>query len=617
MTGSLKYNPDIWDNRVVWADMRNGDFDIFLYTIGTSMQPLDADFTSNLTQGASPLVVAFTDATQGRVDGYSWDFGDGNFSREKNPVHTFDSCGSYTVVLTVHNPWQRDAERKTDLVSVGSEPVPGFSLNQTGGPAPLAIWFTDKSSGIPTEWHWDFGDGGESDEKDPVHIYTIPGVYSVNLAVSNIFGNASVMRNALVTVMDGTYEVCILPSEGINVTSDGNITRIFLNTSEAGNCTYDPSANQTMVRWVPYGDSGIAEIQFLAENGSRFISEGNDTITGTLGCVTVKSAYLQPCNFTQKVGENCFYHFIVNMDTYVPGGSIRSVAWEGCNPEDRNRFDEIKTWYDYSNIDDLAFTVRFENETFGKTGPATLVFGVSSDWVREYGWGDNRTLDIRSVPEGARVYIDTVYYGITPINVTSLDPGLHNVTLFQGSYQPKTFTMVVADERDSIHVIRIGEDGSGEVLNTTFIGHDPVRNLDFFRAESPKGLSTFGLASLSKSGSIFQILYLVLQDIFVGGHGGGGDGVTNVAQPAATPTPVPSKIPTKVPTAHPTMTFTTGPAVDDPGTTPIPTDTPPTPPGNGTGPKSPVPPVLKDLAVIGVVIIVTAVFYFRWKRREE
>ena len=54
LTGSAQMDPDIWGDRIVWTDARNGDNDIFLYTLGISMPPLSADFIQNITQGGYP-----------------------------------------------------------------------------------------------------------------------------------------------------------------------------------------------------------------------------------------------------------------------------------------------------------------------------------------------------------------------------------------------------------------------------------------------------------------------------------------------------------------------------------------------------------------------------------
>jgi len=44
-------------------------------------------------------------------------------------------------------------------------------------------------SGTVSSWHWDFGDGQTSSEKNPVHQYKMPGTYLVTLTVIDYFGN--------------------------------------------------------------------------------------------------------------------------------------------------------------------------------------------------------------------------------------------------------------------------------------------------------------------------------------------------------------------------------------------------------------------------------------------
>ncbi len=55
--------------------------------------------TASYTSEASDLEVTFTN-TSTNATSYSWDFGDGNSSTDENPVHTYASYGTYTVVLT-------------------------------------------------------------------------------------------------------------------------------------------------------------------------------------------------------------------------------------------------------------------------------------------------------------------------------------------------------------------------------------------------------------------------------------------------------------------------------------------------------------------------------------
>ena len=52
------------------------------------------------------------------------------------------------------------------------------------GNAPMNVSFRDRSGGEPAGWHWEFGDGSVSSEKNPVHQYTVPGSYTVSLRVT-------------------------------------------------------------------------------------------------------------------------------------------------------------------------------------------------------------------------------------------------------------------------------------------------------------------------------------------------------------------------------------------------------------------------------------------------
>jgi PKD repeat protein len=67
----------------------------------TGCQPLDANFTINRNKGFAPLTVIFTDQSTGYVISRQWDFGDGTFSTEGNPNHTYTTPGEYTPTLTV------------------------------------------------------------------------------------------------------------------------------------------------------------------------------------------------------------------------------------------------------------------------------------------------------------------------------------------------------------------------------------------------------------------------------------------------------------------------------------------------------------------------------------
>jgi len=71
-------------------------------------------------------------------------------------------------------------------------PVADFEANQTEGIIPLTVQFTDESTSNPTEWEWNFGDGSNSTEQNPVHIFSDIGRYNVTLVATNGNGSSGV-----------------------------------------------------------------------------------------------------------------------------------------------------------------------------------------------------------------------------------------------------------------------------------------------------------------------------------------------------------------------------------------------------------------------------------------
>ncbi len=70
------------------------------------------------------------------------------------------------------------------------EPLAAFSYQGNTGVlcSNEPILFFDQSTGNPTEWFWDFGDGVVSNQDNPVHVYTESGSYQVQLTTCNEIG---------------------------------------------------------------------------------------------------------------------------------------------------------------------------------------------------------------------------------------------------------------------------------------------------------------------------------------------------------------------------------------------------------------------------------------------
>ncbi len=122
---------------------------------------------------------------------WSWNFGDGATSPDRNPTHTFPGAGSYLVALTVGDN-AGGSNTATAHVDVHAPPPPPankaphaeFEVHCTD----QTCSFTDRSSdddGVIAGRHWDFGDGQSSTEQNPSHPYAAPGHYNVTLTVTD------------------------------------------------------------------------------------------------------------------------------------------------------------------------------------------------------------------------------------------------------------------------------------------------------------------------------------------------------------------------------------------------------------------------------------------------
>jgi PGF-pre-PGF domain-containing protein len=133
-------------------------------------------------------------------------------------------------------------------------PEADFDADPTIGNAPLSVQFTDHSQNA-TEINWDFDNDGVTDDTSnpaPVHVYTVPGQYTVNLTVSNENGSDSETQE--ITVNEASNEEKVLPPEAD-----------FSATFESGNAPLsvqftDLSKNATGWNWnFDDGNTSIAK----------------------------------------------------------------------------------------------------------------------------------------------------------------------------------------------------------------------------------------------------------------------------------------------------------------------------------------------------------------------
>ena len=93
------------------------------------------------------------------------------------------------------------------------------SLDETGELAIKdPVSFFDQSAGDIIDWNWDFGDGFDSNEVDPIHVFDAPGIYIVTLVTTDRTGCTST-KTAVLDLTEG-YKI-ILPN-AFTPNGDGN-----------------------------------------------------------------------------------------------------------------------------------------------------------------------------------------------------------------------------------------------------------------------------------------------------------------------------------------------------------------------------------------------------------
>ncbi len=235
------------------------DFVDYLPLVFTStpQQPIlpVTNFNSNVTSGNAPLAIQFTDTSQ-YATGWKWDFENDGIvdSSVQNPVHVYTAAGTYTVSLTASNANGMNSKFMTITVNAPSAPVlptADFTANITSGYAPLAVQFTDNSQNA-VSWNWDFNSDGIGDSyiQNPVHVYEIPGTYTVNLIAGNPNGTTS--KTATITVLKAENVNNGLPVADFSMNvSEGYAPLSVLYT--------DLSRNATVIGW-DFDNDGVAEV---------------------------------------------------------------------------------------------------------------------------------------------------------------------------------------------------------------------------------------------------------------------------------------------------------------------------------------------------------------------
>jgi chitodextrinase len=129
---------------------------------------------------------------------YFWTFGDGSTSTGKVESHVYTASGTYTITLMINND---PALTKSKTIDISSN----YDFSYTGTPIPgrSISFFLKYPHGHQSTYVWDFGDGVQSTDSMPVHVYADSGKYNVTLLVNN--NTLDITKKTITIINDPLY----------------------------------------------------------------------------------------------------------------------------------------------------------------------------------------------------------------------------------------------------------------------------------------------------------------------------------------------------------------------------------------------------------------------------
>ncbi len=300
-------------------------------------QGLFPNISSDVTTGASPLTVNFTDQTftsdPNGVVAWAWDFdknvNPGVDSTSQNPTWVYNQCGTYDVELTVTDATHGTVSRTFTAYVTTDTVAAGFTYQVV---APGIVQFTDTTTPPATSWAWDFdGDGvTDSTQQNPFNPYPAgTGLVNVSLTASRLCGPAD------------TYSETIIPATNILTTFAGGNG---LSASGSGNVfdvtVLNPNGititELVMTPWLTVAGPFSVDV-YLTDDDSgyannhanqplwRLVASGNATSTQA----STSGAPIQvgvPLNAPLHIAPGAY-----SMALHVNGGGVVYTTGNGAN----------------------------------------------------------------------------------------------------------------------------------------------------------------------------------------------------------------------------------------------------------------------------------------------
>ncbi len=291
--------------------------------------------------------VQFADTTSGTPSSWRWDFGDGTTSLTKNPSHAFSREGRYTVTLVANDT--SGSKQGSQILAVVSMSVLTSSFNYapSSPTTAQAVQFTDTSTGSPTSWLWNFGDGATSTAQNPTHAYSTAGSKTVTLTASNSTGSASFSRTVSVLVAIAA-SFSFSPSSPI--------------AGQAVQFTDSSTGVPSLWQWS-FGDGGTS----TAQNPSHtFVTAGTYGVTLTIMNATGQDAISR--SITVLAANTVTASFAYSPASPTAGQAVQFTDTSAGTPT---------TWL-WNFDDETTSTAQNPNHAFATAGTYSVSLTVSN-----------------------------------------------------------------------------------------------------------------------------------------------------------------------------------------------------------------------------------------------
>ena len=214
---------------------------------------------------------------------YSWDLGDGTMSTEAMVEHAYDTQGIYTAKLTVTDTAGNEASSEPIQITV-DDTAPTVVSSVTPSVVGLNIPVTFDATGTTDNvddadaltYSWDFGDGTEPGTGAKVeHAYDKPGIYNVDLTVTDAAGNMASSETMQIIVGGLVVRGSVVEADGMDLMSPVAIKIVHPGSgeyvmAEVTGADYEAIFEKEQSDKFGVGDSLMIEARGMADSEMPF-----------------------------------------------------------------------------------------------------------------------------------------------------------------------------------------------------------------------------------------------------------------------------------------------------------------------------------------------------------